>query len=121
MRLSSAEHLAKELKPTFVYVFKVRKDGQFVDAYLIHMLDEPLAKVLKRLRKEQAKGTGTAINQKSLTMREGQFGERLEPNGQALRSALEKNYADAIFTNTSKIRRLNCNALDSNRAHTKGK
>jgi hypothetical protein len=50
MRLSSAEHLAKELKPAFVYVQKVNARLEFTGAHLIHVLDEPLAKILKRLR-----------------------------------------------------------------------
>ena len=58
MRLSSAERLSKEPKPTFVYVFKVDEKGEFVDAYLIHILDNPLAEILKRLRKEHRDGTG---------------------------------------------------------------
>src|SRR5260370_31697789 len=38
MRLSSAERLAKEPKPAFVYVFKVNKNLEFVAAHLIHIL-----------------------------------------------------------------------------------
>ena len=90
MRLSSAERLAKEPKPAFVYVFKVNKKLEFVDAYLIHMLDDNLAAVLKRLRSEHAKGIKAvaAINKKYVTFRASQTGQRLPTSGEALRSAL---------------------------------
>jgi hypothetical protein len=50
LRLSSAEFLLKELKPSFIYVITVAKDLSYGDAYIIH-LDGPIAeKILKRLR-----------------------------------------------------------------------
>src|SRR5580704_7974872 len=60
MRLSSAERLAKEPKPAFVYVLRVNKALEFVDAHLIHILDDNLGGILQRLRKEHAKG-GNAV------------------------------------------------------------
>ena len=71
MRLSSAERLAKEPKPAFVYVFKVNKNLGFVEAYLVHMLDDNLATILKRLRREHAKGPKETakINKKYITFR----------------------------------------------------
>src|ERR1700733_6953189 len=59
LRLSSAERLAKELKPAFICVLKVDEDLVFVDAYLIHILSGPLEKILKRLRKEDVSGNST--------------------------------------------------------------
>jgi hypothetical protein len=87
MRLSSAERLAKEHKPTFVYVFKVNEELEFVDAHLIHMLDENLGKVLRRLRREAARGA-TAINKSTITFSASKAGQPLSPTGEALRSAL---------------------------------
>jgi hypothetical protein len=90
MRLSSAERLAKEPKPAFVYVLKVNKNLEFTGAYLIHMLDENLAVILKRLRREQSKGTkaiGT-INKKYIAFRPSRSGQLLPPTGEALRAAL---------------------------------
>jgi len=65
MRLSSAERLAKEPKPAFVYIFKVNRKQEFVQAHLIHMIDENLATILKRLRREQAKARTLPIGQLS--------------------------------------------------------
>lgn len=86
LRLSSAEHLAKELKPAFIYVFQVNRNLEFTGAYLIHLMDDPLAKVLKRLRKEDV-AQNTKPNKKtvSFSVREG---VAVPPMGEALRIAL---------------------------------
>lgn len=54
LRLSAAEHLAKDPKPALVVVLLMAKDGALQGGYLIHLLGENLAKVLKRLRQAQA-------------------------------------------------------------------
>lgn len=86
MRLSSAERLAKELKPSFVYVFKVNAE-QFTGARLIHIFDERLAKILKRLRKEDV-AANLAPNKKTISMSARRDGITVEPTGRALREAL---------------------------------
>jgi hypothetical protein len=90
MRLSSAERLAKEPKPAFVYVLKVNKKLEFTASYLIHMLDENLGVILKRLRREQSKGTNAIgkINQKYIAFRSSRSGQLLPPTGEALRATL---------------------------------
>ena len=94
MRLSAAERLAKEIKPAFIYVFKV--DGsEFIDAFLIHLIDEPLAKILMSLRKEYAAGNASVITKKSITFSVPRYGKRFEPTGDALRDAI----ADACGPN----------------------
>lgn len=87
MTLSSAERLAKELKPAFVYVFKVNTELQFTGAYLIHILDESLGTILKRLRKEDAEGN-TAPNKKTISMSAKRYGKAVAPTGRGLRDAL---------------------------------
>jgi hypothetical protein len=87
MRLSSAERLAKEPKPAFIYIFKVNNKLDFVEAYLVHVLDETLGAILKRLRKEQVKSP-PAINKKFITFRVSVIGQKLLPTGDALRSAI---------------------------------
>jgi hypothetical protein len=87
MRLSSAERLAKELKPAFVYVFKVNSSLEFTAAYLIHILDQPLGKILKRLRKEDVAGN-SAANRKTLSMSASGEGLPISPTGLGLRKAL---------------------------------
>lgn len=94
MRLSSAERLAKEPKPTFVYVFKVNKRLEFVSAHLIHILDGNLARILKRLRKEHLKGADAVrgINKKYISFNSSDSGLSFPPTGEAIYNALESLY-----------------------------
>lgn len=87
MRLTSAERLAKEPKPSFIYVFKVNDALEYTGAYLIHLRDEPLSKILERLRKEDA-ARNLAPNKKKISMSASRYGIPLAPTGQALRDAL---------------------------------
>jgi hypothetical protein len=87
MRLSSAERLAKELKPSFVYVFKVSETLQVTDAYLVHFLNEPLGKILRRLRKEDVEGNSSP-NKSRISMSARIDGVRVDPTGRGLRDAL---------------------------------
>lgn len=66
MRLSAAERLARESKPSFVAVLRIDDNSDFADMYLVHVSGEVLAKILKRLRAEQAKGS-THLNIKKIT------------------------------------------------------
>lgn len=90
IRLSSAERLAKEPKPAFVYVLKVNKKLKFIAAHLVHVLDDNLATILKRLRKEQAKGVKAIaeINKKQIAFRASRSGQSLPLTGEGLRDAL---------------------------------
>ena len=89
MRLSSAERLAKEKKPSFVYILRVNESLEFVDSFLIHLLDEPLAVILKRLRKERASNGVVKINNKKITLPVNKHSAFLKPAGKDLRMALE--------------------------------
>lgn len=87
LRLSSAEWLAKELKPAFIYVLKVSASLEYTDAYIIHILNDVLAKVLRRLRKVQADG-GRRPNDVFLSISIKKYGKRIAPTGPALRKEL---------------------------------
>jgi hypothetical protein len=87
MRLSSAERLAKELKPAFVYVFKVNEGWTFTEAYVVHVLDKPLEKILKRLRKLDVAGK-PAVNKSTISMSTRSDGAMTAPTARALREAL---------------------------------
>lgn len=97
MRLSSAERLAKEPKPSFVYVLKVDKTSlQVTDAYLIHLFDNRLGAILKRLRSEQAQGTDASqLNKKTLSLTPSDS-ERIEPTGAVFRKALSSACGDSM-------------------------
>ncbi len=87
LRLSSAERLAKETKPTFIYILKVNDSLEPVEAFLVHIMEDSLAEILKNLRAEGAKGEGSRINKRYLTF-STKVGRRIAPTGVALRSAL---------------------------------
>jgi hypothetical protein len=85
-RLSSLERLAKEQKPSFIYVLKINDDLELDSAYLIPLIDDTLAMILCRLRQETAKGR-LAVNHASMSLSVPD--ERaIALTGDALRSAL---------------------------------
>jgi hypothetical protein len=88
LRLSSAERLAKEPKPAFVYVLMINDALETVDSYLIHLRGKNLERILKRLRKAQA-SSELKINDAEITYDPKTAGVRLPPNGKALRDQLE--------------------------------
>jgi hypothetical protein len=88
LRLSPAEHLAKEPKPAFVYVLMFNDALEAVDSYLIHLRGKNLEPILKRLRKAQA-ASKPKINATEITYNPKTAGVRLPPNGKALRDKLE--------------------------------
>jgi hypothetical protein len=92
-RLTSLERLAKEPIPTFIYILKLDAKDEPVSAHLIHLLDEPLAEILKRLRLEDIEGKGVA-NRKKLSLSITKHGVRLPPTGEALREALESVFRE---------------------------
>jgi hypothetical protein len=89
VRLSSAERLAKEIKPAFIYVFKV-VGTDITDAYLIHIIGNTLERILKRLREMQAAGQGDRINKKFISFSAARYGKRIEPTGHALQVAIQE-------------------------------
>ena len=89
MRLSSAERLAKELKPAFICVFKLNDQLEFVSAFLIHLLGDPLKVILQRLRAEEKK-KAFKLNTKYIYLDVTKVGRPIGATGEALRAALSK-------------------------------
>ena len=89
LRLSSAERLAKDPRPALIVVMRLTPTGEPVAGYLIHLLDAPLAKVLKRLRVAQASRTFD-VNNAKISFDYRRCGERFELTGEGLRRALER-------------------------------
>jgi hypothetical protein len=86
VRLSSIERLAKDPKPSFIYVLKISEELEPVSAYLIPLLDDALAMVLRRLRVESAKGR-VKINRRRATFQVPPD-RMIAPSGEAFRTAL---------------------------------
>jgi hypothetical protein len=93
LRLSSAERLAKDPKPSFIYVFTVNPDLSLSSSYILHLADEPLGRILKRLREERARPDRTPVNQQKITFGLSSM-QALTPTGAALRNALIAMCAD---------------------------
>jgi len=87
LSLSSAERLAKELKPAFIYVLQVNNTLGFQQAFLLHMTGDRLSAILKRLRKEQAEGNANKINKKTITFALKEA-EKIDPNGSSFKTAI---------------------------------
>lgn len=66
LSLAVAERLAGDVRPTFICILRIDEGDEIVDMHLVHLLDENLARILKRLRAEYAKGT-TALNKKEMS------------------------------------------------------
>lgn len=109
MRLSSAERLAREAKPTFIYVFSAN-GSEFGESRLLHVMDEILAKILMRLRREHAAGNASTINQRYITLSASRYGAPLPPTGDALRAAIEQgcgaSLQEYIIRKSVQVRRL---------------
>lgn len=88
VRLTSIEQLAKDPKPAFIYALKINEDLSLNSAYLIHFLGANLERVLEKLRRQELE-PGDALNKVYLDFYASRDGEKLEPTGVALRSALE--------------------------------
>jgi hypothetical protein len=89
LRLSSAERLAKDPKPSFVYVVVVGLEKTIRAAHLIHLTKAPLEKILARLRKEYKKSGGSApINSKFIDLSLA-LGQQISTSGDGLRAAIE--------------------------------
>ena len=87
LRLSSAEHLAKDPKPAFIIVPLMTPGGDVRSAYLIHFADAALGKVLRRLRQAEADGK-TDINHATVSFDYRRQGVRFAWTPAGLRKAL---------------------------------
>ncbi|HTV87357.1 MAG TPA: hypothetical protein VME63_18325 [Dyella sp.] len=90
VRLNMAERLAKDLKPSFIVVMEVREDKSFSCAYVLHIMDDYLEAILKRLRVEDEKKQRHKINKKFIHFKVSEA-VRIEASSDALRASLERH------------------------------
>ncbi len=88
LKLSAADQIAKEPQPAFVIVFRMRSDGEPLKGYLIHLLNAPLARVLRRLRDAEARGLKTHKLQISFDYRK--LGTPFDLTPEGLQQAIEQ-------------------------------
>lgn len=95
MSLSAAERLAKDPGPSFVVVLTAEasagEDLRLVDSHLIHMLDDNLERVLKRLRENEADPNANSLAEQTISYRSKIAGKQFLPKGSALRDALARD------------------------------
>lgn len=90
VKLNMAERLAKEPKPAFFVVLKVDNKKNFTSAHVIHVMDECLFAILKRLRLEESRSNRKSINKKRITFKATKDNQ-IELSGDALKRALVKH------------------------------
>lgn len=88
LTLSSAEFLAKEGKPSFIYVCVVKSDLTFASSYLIHVWGDVLSKILARLRR--ATSDKAKLRGKTISFDAKKYGQELPCTGLAIKREIER-------------------------------
>ncbi len=89
LKLSAADLLAKDAHPAFIIMFRLRSDGEPIKGYLIHLLGDPLAKILRRLRQAEAAKRYDTHNLK-ITFSYRRYGRPFDLTPSGLKAALEE-------------------------------
>lgn len=90
LKLSAAERLIRDPRPAFLLVARLDQDSddaQVVEIGVLHLRGAPLGRILKRLRKESARGE-TKINEKMMSFKIAGM-TSVKPSASALRPHLE--------------------------------
>ena len=87
LTLSAIDRLAKDPRPALIIVFRMRADGEIQSAYLVHLIGNELARVLKRLRLAEARKAHD-INHVDISYDYEKVGQRFEPTAAGLSAAL---------------------------------
>ncbi|SEJ91696.1 hypothetical protein SAMN05518849_11834 [Sphingobium sp. AP50] len=90
LNIGTFEHIVKDARPAFIVIFEVEDQSlAFVGARIIHIADDFLSEILKRLR--QAQVDGKAPNKISFTVKTTKWGIDLPAvTGAALKAAFEE-------------------------------
>ncbi|MCX4153064.1 MULTISPECIES: hypothetical protein [Paraburkholderia] len=100
VNLKMAERLAKQPNPSFILVLKVDNDLNFTSAYLLHMSGANLAKILKRLRQEDAKGDRQTLTRRKITFLP-QKEEAIAVSGSAFLERMRSKLGADVFSDIS--------------------
>jgi len=87
LSLSAIDRLAKDPRPALIVVFRLRADGELQSAYLVHLIGNELARVLRRLRLAEARKAHD-INHTDISYDYEKVGVRFEPIPTGLLAAL---------------------------------
>lgn len=87
LSLSAIDRLAKDPHAALIVVFRLRGDGELQSAYLVHLIGNELARVLRRLRLAEARSAHD-INHTDISYDYEKVGQRFEPTAAGLLAAL---------------------------------
>ncbi|RVM16483.1 hypothetical protein [Sinorhizobium meliloti] len=87
LSLSAIDRLAKDPRAALIVVFRLRADGELQSAYLVHLIGNELARVLRRLRLAEARKAHD-INHTDISYDYEKVGVRFEPTPTGLLAAL---------------------------------
>lgn len=87
LSLSSVDRLAKDAHPSVIVVFRISQEGKHQSGYLVHLIGDELAKVLKRLRLAEV-NEAYDINNADISYDYEKVGTRFEPTAEGLLEAL---------------------------------
>lgn len=107
LKLSAADLLAKDSHPALIVIFRLKKDGEPLKGYVVQLLDEPLHKLLRRLRLAEAQGRRDTQKLK-ISFDYRRHGKPFELTPAGLRAALaEACGPDPAAYAIEKVRQLN--------------
>lgn len=86
LSLSAIDRLAKDPRPALIVVFRLRADGELQSAYLVHLIGNELARILRRLRLAEAR-KARDINHTDISYDYEKVGTRFEPTPAGLLAA----------------------------------
>ncbi|NEX91525.1 hypothetical protein [Caulobacter sp. 17J65-9] len=95
VRLSSVERLAKDHRPSFIYVLTVSDTLDFVGASVIHVEGEFLELILRKLR--ECEKEAKKPNKVEFTFSISKWGEPISATGPAFRTFVEKCVGPSLF------------------------
>jgi hypothetical protein len=87
LSLSAIERLAKDPRPALIVVFRLRGNGELQSAYLVHVIGNELARVLRRLRLAEARKAHD-VNHSDISYDYEKVGLRFEPTDAGLLAAV---------------------------------
>ena len=87
LSLSSVDRLAKDAHPSVIVVFRMSQEGNLQSGYLVHLIGDELARVLKRLRLAEA-NEAHDINKTDISYNYEKVGTRFEPTPEGMLEAL---------------------------------
>ncbi|MDO9299051.1 hypothetical protein [Bradyrhizobium sp.] len=88
LSLSSVDRLAKDPHPSVIVAFRMNHEGKLQSGYLVHLIGDELARVLKRLRLAEA-NEAHDINKTNISYDYEKLGTRFEPTSEGLLEALK--------------------------------